>query len=416
MAHLIIKEVGPIREVEFDINRINVFIGPQSSGKSTITKIMSFCLWIEKTVCLFREYSDKAAQFRRLLEEYHNMQGYISEKSYIRYTSRYVEIRYEGGHAFVLPVDKEVDALAYRRSKIIYIPAERNLVSLPKWTTFKLPANNLQDFTSDWGFMREFFSKDFLLPVTPLGIYYYYDKTNRTDYVTVKDSDKAIALTSAASGVQSSLPLYLLHKAYCQYRKELNQGSSFEDAATLDKVYSYLHHPATRSYPSAMPESDYFEYKGRHCIVERGTGEHARQTLDNYTEIQSVQSLIEEPEQNLFPQTQQALTYELVADTTGSDNRLTITTHSPYVLFALNNCMMGYLVKKNIPEEEWSQFPSYRSWINPEQVSIYEMLDNGTIKRLQDEDGILEDNYLNRAYKENSREYLSLLNYYEDEE
>ena len=45
MAHLIIKNIGPINEVEFDLNKINIFMGPQSSGKSTIAKIVSYCGW-----------------------------------------------------------------------------------------------------------------------------------------------------------------------------------------------------------------------------------------------------------------------------------------------------------------------------------------------------------------------------------
>ena len=48
MAHLIIKNIGPINEVEFDLNKINIFMGPQSSGKSTIAKIVSYCAWLEK--------------------------------------------------------------------------------------------------------------------------------------------------------------------------------------------------------------------------------------------------------------------------------------------------------------------------------------------------------------------------------
>ena len=40
MAHLIIKNIGPINEEEFDLNKINIFMGPQSSGKSTIAKLL----------------------------------------------------------------------------------------------------------------------------------------------------------------------------------------------------------------------------------------------------------------------------------------------------------------------------------------------------------------------------------------
>ena len=205
-----------------------------------------------------------------------------------------------------------------------------------------------------------------------------------------------------------------MHKVYCQYRKKLSEMSSIEDEATLNKVYrDYLHYSTTRAYPSPIPEGDQFDYKGKFCIVKPGTKEEAIRILDNYTEIQYIQSIIEEPELNLFPDTQQALIYELMADAVVSDNRMVMTTHSPYVLFALNNCVMGGLVGKNIPEDERKDFPSFESWIDPSLVSVYEIHD-GTIKCIQDEEGIIEDNYLNQAYKKNSDEYISLLNYYEE--
>jgi hypothetical protein len=137
--------------------------------------------------------------------------------------------------------------------------------------------------------------------------------------------------------------------------------------------------------------------------------------LDNYTEIQRVQSVIEEPELNLFPETQQKLIYELISDATNSENQITITTHSPYILFALNNCILGGLVRDNIPEEDRPTFESYPSWIDPKLVSVYEIQDR-TIRRIQDEEGIIKDNYLNQAYKDNINEYVGLLNYYDDEE
>ena len=126
--------------------------------------------------------------------------------------------------------------------------------------------------------------------------------------------------------------------------------------------------------------------------------------------------IIEEPELNLFPNTQQELIYYMlsVLNSDERDHQLVLTTHSPYILFSLNNCMMGGLVKDNIPEDERSKFASCRAWIDPKKVSIYE-IHNGSLKSIQDEDGIIEDNYLNKAYKENSAEYLSLLNYFDDE-
>lgn len=416
MAHIIIKNIGPIKEVELDLNKINVFMGPQSCGKSTIAKIISFCLWVEKNVCLFRDTLDIELNFQKTLEDYHQLHGYFNDDSYIQYQSEYVIIQYayQQKMTIVHPLDLKLLTLDYKRSKIIYVPAERNLIALPYWTTFKLSDDNLKSYASDWNFVRNIFNKDVPLDINPLGISYYYDEKERKDYISLPNTEKSVTLTDASSGIQTSTSLYLLHKVYCKYKEKLSEIASIEDGVTLEKVYkNHLHYRTTTRYPNPIPESDQFKYKGRFCIVKPGTKEKAIRILDNYTEIQYIQSIIEEPELNLFPDTQQALMYELMADAVVSDNRMVITTHSPYILFALNNCVMGGLVGKNIPEEEKKNFPSFESWIDPKLVSVYEIYD-GIIRCIQDEDGIIEDNYLNQAYKNNSNEYLSLLNYYEE--
>ena len=41
MAKLTVKNVGPIREDEFEVKKHTVFIGPQGSGKSTLAKLIA---------------------------------------------------------------------------------------------------------------------------------------------------------------------------------------------------------------------------------------------------------------------------------------------------------------------------------------------------------------------------------------
>ena len=60
MAHLIIRNIGAIKEVDIELNKINVIMGPQSSGKSTINKIACYCSWVEKKV------SDKVSGITQL--------------------------------------------------------------------------------------------------------------------------------------------------------------------------------------------------------------------------------------------------------------------------------------------------------------------------------------------------------------
>ena len=80
MTKLIIKNVGPIKEVDIELNRLNVFIGPQSSGKSTIAKMISFCLWIEKKVAttLTEKIFSSAGDFVITAEMYHKMHNYFN--------------------------------------------------------------------------------------------------------------------------------------------------------------------------------------------------------------------------------------------------------------------------------------------------------------------------------------------------
>lgn len=56
MAQLIIKNIGPIKDIDITLNKVNVIIGPQSSGKSTINKIACFCSWVEKKVSLEQSF------------------------------------------------------------------------------------------------------------------------------------------------------------------------------------------------------------------------------------------------------------------------------------------------------------------------------------------------------------------------
>lgn len=421
MAHLSIKEIGPLKTIELDLNKVNIFMGPQSSGKSTIAKIITFCHWVEKNVCLLRNYDDIQSDTYTYFEDYFNLQNYANDNSSIAYNSDLVTISYDGKQKKVkiLPIMAKDYYQTYKRSKILYIPAERNIIStIPSWFSLKLPNNSLKTFMEEWGEARTIYNREKPLNVFPLNFMYYYDDSSSTDYVSIPHAKnkKYISLTSSSSGIQSSLPLYLLFKAYCQDRELLNASSSNEDSATLDSVYKkYLHYHTTVRYPSPIPESDQFRYKGKYYVVEPDKKEWALQILDNFTETQFIQGVIEEPELNLFPETQQRLVYELIHNIIDNENQLTMTTHSPYILFALNNCVMGGLVGQKIPDSKKKEFPSYQSWIDPKSVTIYEIHD-GEIRCIQDRDGIMEDNYLNQAYKENSTEYLSLLNYYDDEE
>ncbi|MDE5935466.1 MAG: AAA family ATPase, partial [Muribaculaceae bacterium] len=78
MPHLCIKNIGPIKDLDIKLNKINVFLGPQSSGKSTIARIISFCQWLQKDVAVRQGVDHIDGAFVKAnLFDYHNISSYF---------------------------------------------------------------------------------------------------------------------------------------------------------------------------------------------------------------------------------------------------------------------------------------------------------------------------------------------------
>ena len=126
------------------------------------------------------------------------------------------------------------------------------------------------------------------------------------------------------------------------------------------------------------------------------------------------QFIIEEPEQNLFPEAQRDLVYYFLQKCLNrEENRLTLTTHSPYVLYALNNCMMAGLVRDKMEANELSKLKCNQSKINPIDISIYEIREGVVRGTIQGKDGLISDNYFDQKMKDLMDDFYLMLNYYE---
>lgn len=435
MQKLTIKNIGAIKSVDFEVNRINIFMGPQSSGKSTISKILCHCQWVEKT-CFFNEkqleYYQKQNGFYDSLVEYHKLDGYFHKNASIKYVGEAMTITYT--HSSKKTTIKLKDKMVFSYPKICYIPSERNFVAgVHNFSKYNEGNNVLLYFAYDWSDAKEDIKKLDLSHLLSRKV--TYENINDKDYIF--DNEAKLLLTNASSGIQSVLPLYqtiiyMLSNLYNKQRtlspsKEMAknelanemvkvanmiaQGESIDKYKkyhnTLISIFKMLEShdvKAINRLPNTSPQELSTNIYNAVHIIERLFNYH-------YTQL-----YIEEPEQNLFPDTQQDFVYWLLEIMQkDKEHSAIITTHSPYILFALNNCMMGGLVRDNISEKEATELASHSAWINPKSLSVFELHD-GTLRSVQDEDGIIEDNYLNKAYKKNSEEYLQLLNYYEDEE
>lgn len=404
MSRLIVRNIGPIKEVDIDLKKINVIIGAQSSGKSTLAKIISFCTWMDKhTETTTQKYVNGAI---RSLMSYHRLtKEYFSEDSTVFYQGDNIVYVYNWPKGEALPEivkayesplhlnDKEIFFEKKGRvsnPKVLYIPAERNFVSaVHNLRKYQEDKDNLQEFVNTWFEVKRKFPKDKALDVLNLGFKFYYQESNYQDYVIIEDGKKKIPLESSSSGLQSIIPLLVLVKWMSEGIYAEEKPFSPAENEEMDKLLK----GSEKQTPSTKELFDRFLgfLSGR-----------------IYTHTQFI---IEEPEQNLFPETQCELMYHILASVNhGKNHRLVMTTHSPYILYALNNCMSGYSVSGKLPDKIKATMKSAASFINPDDVNTWQIRD-GKLESIKKGDrigehyfndimnSILDDFYKIQAYK-----------------
>ena len=347
MKQLVIKNVGPIRQVDIKLNRFNFFIGPQSSGKSTVAKILSSCMWLEKEV--LTTLNDKVladgAAFVRLVESFHKIEGYFEDGSFVQYDTDFISIMYSDKDIKITRKENE----DYRREKICYIPAERNMVTLPELQGFEFGHTNIRSFLFDWFNAREFFVVGNKTDVLNLGVKYYYDSEqskikDRIEHVNGRTYQ--IALSSASSGLQSLTPLLVMLQYYTdEYFRSYNEKRSFAADTKLKKTISTLlsEFNENREMPNSKDEErarlaqevniqSFSDFLQDQLLSHKILSTFSRLMVPHRSSF-----IIEEPEQNLYPSTQMDL-LDLVVELCNGERKhhCTITTHSPYILNQLN--------------------------------------------------------------------------------
>lgn len=413
MARLIVRNIGPINHVDIELKKVNIFMGPQGCGKSTLAKIISFCSWLEKD----SDATGKAEArgLVNLMMKFHRMEGYFHEDSELAYIGDDVAFFYR----FHEPLPPNWNSNEYNIShfhedefifhkvqrsvnpKVIYIPAERNFVSVvPNLQKYAEHDDSLQNFVNDWFVAKRAYTEQEPLRIGMLGIEYYYSAKTDSDIV-VMDGQK-IRLSQSSSGFQSVVPLMALLSYLSSTIYEENKPFSPAENEQMREILSHVSSEA----------KDGMEQK----LIDRIKGFLQGKV---YTHTQFI---VEEPEQNLFPNTQCQLMYHLLSCLNhGKAHRAVITTHSPYILYALNNCLLANIVREEIPTEEMRELNANCAdvVIAPENVGVWE-IENGQMKTygegsvnstIQDKDGLVRQNYFNSVMGDVMRDFNNLLMY-----
>lgn len=272
---------------------------------------------------------------------------------------------------------------------------------------------------ADWAESRkEFVGKH--LSILSLGAEYYYDEKQDKDMVKFDNLENGLPMSNISSGLQSLIPIML----YVHYLTRIVFNEKSESfIKTRDNVNLMY-----RMYKTALKKSDSeknikqsYDLKLNNEFLSFSSEKERNdflQRYNNYTRYQHSDIFLEEPEENLFPKTQAEVIFHLLQEIFSSEreNSLYLATHSPYVLYALNNAILANIIKKD--DLQLSMFKYADVKFKASDISVWQ-IKNGTIERIennpsntiQDKSGLIRQNYFDSVMKEVMTDFNNMLSY-----
>ncbi|MAP55119.1 MAG: hypothetical protein CL605_09475 [Altibacter sp.] len=393
MSKIRVKNFGPIKESDFggdgfiEIKRFLVFIGDQGTGKSTIAKLISTLTWIEKA--LMREDISikevtKPKRFRNAYCQYQNIHNYFKTNSEIDYVGNAFDLTYRNEEFMV----EEKSNGEYQVPKIMYVPAERNFLSAIKGVKqMKNLPGPLITFLDEYNYALESFEEKIDLPIKNVSL--EYQKLN--DHVSLSGNGFKIALSEASSGYQSLTPLYVVSKYLSEFIKKGGDSSRNDlSAEQIQRIRKILANRITKENNNIIFDKAFLD-----SLATRFT-------------ISYFFNIVEEIEQNLFPTSQKHLLFKLLEFANESSNKLLLTTHSPYIINYLTLSTQARQLRDKLNMEgnikllrKLDKIVPLKSTIDQRELEIYEINNEGKIKKLKFIDDIpSDDNYLNNLVEE----------------
>jgi predicted ATPase len=417
MQRIIVKNFGPLKDIDLEIKDYMIFIGPQASGKSTLAKLIYFGKNIG------REIVHNSITFIRNPQKrpykYIDNEELLSFFTY-NFLLEFFEVQY-----FKVPFEIQ----------IFY--SNQNSIK------FNLDESNNTELTISDGFSKKYLNllvesvNNFDHKFNNLGItsrlelaieelanltYSFFNHPEKIYFIPASRSLFTI-LSNQIFSIKTENLDYLTKVFF----DEINFLKLVSDAS-VDETFSIRYYDKLNIFKTltkAIIKGTYtFQFENPCIQIDSGeilslkdtsSGQQeavwiTRVIISNLRDVLS--AIIEEPEAHLYPEAQKDMTYLISLLANQESNQVVITTHSPYILASLNNLIYAYKKGQIDPETVEKVIPK-ELWVNPERLFVGEM-QNGEIKEIiHPETGLIEVERLDRVSEDLGEDFEKLYEIHE---
>ena len=425
MQRLKVKNFGPIGENQNDkdgfftvnISPVTVFIGETASGKSTAAKLCSIFLWLEKKL-IRTEISDNLniEVFKNLCRQQDIGDYFLPETALIYEGSAFIFEYNVSDKVITKKNGKNISN--YVLPKIQYISAARNLLTILYEISNSLITSkdgNILSLSSNIPFMVNDLNTEYVRALTNLaknGFDLPVEKTRvfHQDHCTFIETDKKkISMSSASSGIQAITPLLLVSEFLSrEVKKDLFEKLQVTNENLKNKIRNEL---TKIHYDNLIEKFNLYCMGGREILGQDSDIDLLETIIKKFIPSCFI-NIVEEPEQNLYPNSQGKVLYKLLECMNMNEhNQLIITTHSPYLLSYLTLvAKAAELFDKKVPVDRITTIVPEKSMVLGKKITIYEMKNNGSIECLPSYAGLPSDNnVLNQAMADGNSLFADLL-------
>jgi predicted ATPase len=385
---LVVKNFGPIDNATVDFKRVTVFIGPTGGGKSTLAKLAAV---LKQSDIIQNGRINIDGLFRK-----YSLENFASENTYYSW-------RNSAGHEFLF--DKQDQEVTHEISKkqiatIVDVITKDNKYEFEEMLDKSL--NESVKVLDEYGFtvdeINKFFNEAKEQTIKNFAIKILRDQVfpNKANYFPSERVFIASLQYSWAGLLRDDigLPKNILDFAnkFSTSRKEITELN----IAFLNAKYVHLDGQDFIQVPGV--EKLFRLYETASGIQSVTPLLVLLEHLSRNTE-QAQSFIIEEPELNLYPTAQRDLVYTLLEKCTQGENDLTITTHSPYVLSALNLALYANKVATLFPyqHKKVAKLIPEKYWLKAEEFSAYFVAKGGATSIFDSKTGLLSESQLDEV-------------------